>query len=1502
MAEAQETLKPEVRWAYILVDGSTWDEYKRSTIEGACRAKGTGVIVSDYEPESFTHFDVTFNDIYGIPVVVTCYGENGHGIETQITIERMCRDVDVYGNAVEPSIKTTANCENVELIKQCSPSSPSAGRPTSNSNPAGNSAESTNETVGDPVDLISGVLTEDVRDWVSSKDSRFQILRSYRSDLVSLYSYKFSRQSVHAGVWRAWFDEIIFANKGRPVPVPDPEPGTNKNWNIYHKWDGGSYLFHYGTGGAGDYPAVSAENPYTMTYGQGVYTLRDGKGHISLFRGDATNGYQLSERIFPDGYSVKFDRTDAEGMEGLVVAMSDSKGQRAEFVYSQVTTGSNVDSFLTRIEIDVDYDGSAFAPEYAVNYSYGDNPTVTRRRLLESVTFEDLASGQTAETARYIYDGEHFPPPLLSIYDGRLNDQGQPFPNSTFSYSQKGMGTASIVAGSSHYGGADGHTFSIFEPDPIDPDARIPSGIASATNSLGRVTNYGYTEVEGQLRLTNVDGVATPSCDPTSQEIDYTAPADQPEGFVYSRTHRNGSVTTYDRNSKGLVLSKTEGAGSTDARVTSYTWHADLRLPLTRTTDQMVETFVYNEGPNGEVSLVSYTQTDNLATSPSLGESRTWTYNYSTLSSGLIVLSSVDGPGLLSDGINDVTSYEYDANGNLTKVIAPNNLVTEYMALNKAGQPTLVREPDGIEWALGYDSRGRVISAVRNPGGTPEEAYAFAYDVVGQIVSYTDPSGGGASFTYDEARRLIKVVNPAGEVAQYEHDLMGNVTRTAYSDGVSAETFWENAAYDELGRLKETLGAAGQNWGFAHDEEDNLKKVTDPFLNEASYGFDGLNRLSSVTDRDGGITTQEHDTADQLTKFTDPRNIDTIFAYNGFGEVVSETSADRGTISYTYDKRGLVTTMTDGRGIVSNYTYDHAGRVTARTFPTDPSQDQFFTYDLADNTNLGVSKIGLIEDEAGSIARRYGQGGYLTRDFRRIDGQSYDIRYTYDDMGRLSKMLTPGQLLVRYSYDADGRIASVTAQRRVRDEVSNAFPPSFTVVSDAQYLPLGPLASWRYGDGASHIRRYDNSYRLRRLRDVQSGTVLRDETYVWSIRDNLIRENDLLSSTQTELFQYDAREHLSRASGGYGQIDFDYDSVGNRISRVLTDGPVSVTDSYSYPSDSNRLQSIVTSAGASRSLTHDLAGNVIQDDRFGTVYGYDYNAAGRMARFTLNGALQAEYKYNALGQQVVQHNAVIGQIIHVVHDLDGNRIAEYDVDPGTGTASLLREYLWANGEPVAVVDGATDAVYFIRTDHIGRPLFATDVTGAKVWEASYLPFGGVRVSSGDAIALRFPGQWFQSESGLHQNWMRDYDPTTGRYIQADPLGLVDGASVYGYALQNPGRYTDQRGEACRVIGHDKYGTPRLECDDRPYCPSGDCAYRYPRDNNREFQQCMAECETSIRKAGKFIACTAAGATVGAVTGTSVAGSFVVSTGCKIIVSEMMCGQACGGNSCEAPME
>ena len=193
---------------------------------------------------------------------------------------------------------------------------------------------------------------------------------------------------------------------------------------------------------------------------------------------------------------------------------------------------------------------------------------------------------------------------------------------------------------------------------------------------------------------------------------------------------------------------------------------------------------------------------------------------------------------------------------------------------------------------------------------------------------------------------------------------------------------------------------------------------------------------------------------------------------------------------------------------------------------------------------------------------------------------------------------------------------------------------------------------------------------------------------------------------------------------------------------------------------------------------------------------------------------QAEYVYNALGQQV---GRTVGSgpsavVTLSVHDLTGNRIAEHD-----DTGAVLREYIWLDGRPLAVVEGGQ--TYQLHWDQIGRPVMATDSTGAVVWAASYLPFGGIDLVWVDTGVLtqnlRFPGQWFQAETGLHQNWMRDYDPTTGRYLQADPLGLVDGPSVYGYAKQSPVRYADFNGQkvvlVCRPVNYIGFIPGALHC-------------------------------------------------------------------------------------------
>lgn len=88
-----------------------------------------------------------------------------------------------------------------------------------------------------------------------------------------------------------------------------------------------------------------------------------------------------------------------------------------------------------------------------------------------------------------------------------------------------------------------------------------------------------------------------------------------------------------------------------------------------------------------------------------------------------------------------------------------------------------------------------------------------------------------------------------------------------------------------------------------------------------------------------------------------------------------------------------------------------------------------------------------------------------------------------------------------------------------------------------------------------------------------------------------------------------------------------------------------------------------------------------------------------------------------------------------------------------------------------------------------------------VWQADYQPFGKTNVSVNLVINnVRFPGQYFDEESGLHYNYFRDYDPSIGRYLKSDPIGLAGGPNTYAYVSQNPVNFVDPRGEVGFATG------------------------------------------------------------------------------------------------------
>lgn len=112
-------------------------------------------------------------------------------------------------------------------------------------------------------------------------------------------------------------------------------------------------------------------------------------------------------------------------------------------------------------------------------------------------------------------------------------------------------------------------------------------------------------------------------------------------------------------------------------------------------------------------------------------------------------------------------------------------------------------------------------------------------------------------------------------------------------------------------------------------------------------------------------------------------------------------------------------------------------------------------------------------------------------------------------------------------------------------------------------------------------------------------------------------------------------------------------------------------------------------------------------------------------------------------------------------------------------------------------------VFYIHPDHLGTPRLVTDDKNKVVWRNDPLgePFGATvpdEDPDGDkikfALNLRFPGQYFDVETNSHYNYFRDYDPTIGRYIQSDPIGLRGGQfSTYAYVLNTPLRFIDPTG-------------------------------------------------------------------------------------------------------------
>lgn len=204
----------------------------------------------------------------------------------------------------------------------------------------------------------------------------------------------------------------------------------------------------------------------------------------------------------------------------------------------------------------------------------------------------------------------------------------------------------------------------------------------------------------------------------------------------------------------------------------------------------------------------------------------------------------------------------------------------------------------------------------------------------------------------------------------------------------------------------------------------------------------------------------------------------------------------------------------------------------------------------------------------------------------------------------------------------------------------------------------------------------------------------------------------------------------------------------------------------------------------------DARGNTTADVLASGTFGYGYNGRNRLTVVQNNGVTVGSYVLNALGQRV-QKTA-------------GSVTTSFDYDEASrllseNTGAATRDYVWMDNLPLGIVDGAGAAATasFIHADGLGSARAVTSSTGVVLWQWAYAsnPFGenAPTSSAGYVLNLRFPGQYFDAESGLSYNVNRDYEASTGRYVQSDPIGLSGGISTYLYAGAQPLTFIDMLG-------------------------------------------------------------------------------------------------------------
>ena len=762
--------------------------------------------------------------------------------------------------------------------------------------------------------------------------------------------------------------------------------------------------------------------------------------------------------------------------------------------------------------------------------------------------------------------------------------------------------------------------------------------------------------------------------------------------------------------------------------------------------------------PDGAVTTKTYDADGNLLkeTDP-LGSETQYDYHNGQLST----MISADGQTTeyqywegfvrkITKG-NAIWRYERNAQGDITAQTTPEDITTRYR-YSDTGQLTAILYADGSHHQLTYNRFGLLISELLPAG---EERH-YRYDALGRLIVEQNEQGAVTQYQYDELDRVIAVVLPQGQQRRYSYNAYGKVT--TFTDEKGNTTRYEYG--NQLHLVTAQHNPDGSVLRFAYN---NPKLFLSDITNERGeqyqlrYYSNGL--VASEIDFAGRKTGYVYDLNGKLTEkqefsSTDDTVLVTRFVRDVMGRLVKKILPDRSEISYQYDPSGNLVAVSDGHWPL-HYEYDHANRLIAE-------HQGFATSRFAYNA-LGQLEKNKLPD-GNVLSYHYARGGLLSR----IELNEQLLTRHHYTQGLESRRDT-GLLQTLFQYDEQGRL---TEQR-----LKLARPAPFAFTAQRRY-------------------HYDELGNLSKLEDSHKGT----------------RE-----------FFYDPLERLTQVRGAVEEF-FSHDAAGNLLSQFAKKTQAAETTG-------NRLQ-----FQGDRHFEYDGFGNLIAEKRGKgqqLVTRYQYDCQHRLIKLEKYDGTIAEYKYDAFGRRIEK------QVSHLQaepDDLNSNVVPLIQAAPSktvtekttflwqanrliaeTNHQDCYRSFVYEPGtyKPLAQLEGKGKKaeVYYYHLDHLGTPQELTNTNGKLVWAVQYRAYGNVVRTIANEIEapLRFQGQYFDAESGLHYNRHRYYQPETGRFLTPDPIRLAGGLNNYQY-VPNPVNWVDPLGLANKKCGDDNKNYDQQESE------------------------------------------------------------------------------------------